>query len=165
MSRHNEVSASFIQSSDPAKVVPGERFLTLTEARHYLNHDTLPRAEALGPPDKYSATGRPRWRISTLDKLVKEGRRVNWEKSKCDGKTELFFSALEQELDTAISLCKTCPLTRECARRVLAIPVRQAEFGIWAGTTPIDRKLWRRERNVKTNDPTAIEKEEDQEIP
>lgn len=40
-------------------------------------------------------------------------------------------------------LCSACPVIRECLRHALSWP---EEHGIWAGTTPAERRLWRTKR-------------------
>lgn len=55
---------------------------------------------------------------------------------------ELFFPAGKRrwhsaDLDAARQVCQACPIRTQCLERALKVG---AEFGIWAGTTPLERK-------------------------
>ena len=54
----------------------------------------------------------------------------------CRGKRDQFFDESIEGLAACQALCVVCPLFRDCTRWTLSQPVRDLEFGIFAGLTP-----------------------------
>jgi WhiB family transcriptional regulator, redox-sensing transcriptional regulator len=46
----------------------------------------------------------------------------------------------------ARAICATCPVAEECLEYCLALPSHIGNIGMWAGTTPEERKVIRRQR-------------------
>jgi Transcription factor WhiB len=118
-----------------------ERMLSETEARHYLCHTAPARAE-LPKPDKITRAGHPKWFVSTILKLTPDAR-VDWDLRRCDDRRDLFFSDVAADVANAKSVCYRCPLQQACVRTVLSMPVRQAGYGVWGGTSAEERLAWR----------------------
>lgn len=57
---------------------------------------------------------------------------MGWEKA-----DKLFFSELPSKIAKAKALCDSCPLKAKCLQIALN---SEAEFGIFGGTTPQERK-------------------------
>jgi len=73
----------------------------------------------------------------------------------CVGKTHLFFHqahktrailAKEQE---AIFICQPCPIREQCLEWALY----HEQYGIWGGTTEWQRKVMRRQQNIRVRTP------------
>ena len=61
---------------------------------------------------------------------------------------ELFFpedSGFSHEERYVKKLCNECPIIKECLEWAL----HHENFGIWGGTTPMDRRVIRRARNIR----------------
>lgn len=65
--------------------------------------------------------------------------------------TELFFTpesntpgAQVENLDTIRRMCAGCPVLSECYEHA----IRYEQYGVWAGLTPSQRALIRKEKNV-----------------
>lgn len=56
---------------------------------------------------------------------------------------ELFFSDSGPDQAEAADLCRTCPLKTQCLAYALDHP-KETEFGVWAATTPEQRRTLRR---------------------
>ena len=76
-----------------------------------------------------------------------------WEAGACrDADPQMFFPAdhgrarerIAQE-KAALKLCARCPVRRICLEHALAVPER---FGVWGGTTELERRISRRRRNA-----------------
>jgi WhiB family redox-sensing transcriptional regulator len=89
-----------------------------------------------------------------------------WEAGACrDADPQLFFPAdhgrarerIAQE-KAALKLCARCPVRRICLEHALAVPER---FGVWGGTTELERRISRRRRagatEVSAGSPAAAE--------
>lgn len=70
-----------------------------------------------------------------LDKLQAKGLCVGEE-------AKLFFPDEGESYKQGFLICSECPLRQECAE----YGIRNMEFGLWGGLTPIDRKRIRRAR-------------------
>jgi hypothetical protein len=68
----------------------------------------------------------------------------------CDGKTVLFFSTTVEAIDEAKGLCAGCHMTGPCLETALAYPPARA-FGVWAGTTPQERRAILRARAAEAS--------------
>lgn len=55
--------------------------------------------------------------------------------------TNLFFSELKSKVAKAKAICATCPVANKCLELALAT---EAEFGIFGGLTPAERKSLQR---------------------
>lgn len=65
----------------------------------------------------------------------------------CAGKTWLFFSRALEEITEARALCAPCPHRDPCLAQALATPSAYGDgCGVWAGTTPEERRAMRRAR-------------------
>jgi WhiB family redox-sensing transcriptional regulator len=73
---------------------------------------------------------------------------TNWSAdAKCQHEDpELFFptsdgSRAQGQIDAARAVCDSCPVRRDCLDLALST---DAKYGIWAGTTPVERRRLRR---------------------
>ena len=77
-----------------------------------------------------------------------------------DTDPELFFPPTEDDTSPAVArhlmavgpVCRSCPVATECLR--WALDTGQ-DFGLWAATTPTDRRAIRRQRMAGVPDPIA----------
>ena len=91
--------------------------------------------------------------MSALDFFISEmsNNDFSWQdKSACRGaNTDMFFLEEDQKkinhkkLEAAREICASCLVSKECLDFALD---NYIHFGIWAGTTPLQRKAMRRER-------------------
>lgn len=63
----------------------------------------------------------------------------------CTGKTVLFFSTSIEAVGEARAICAGCHMTVACLETALSFPPAYG-FGVWAGTTPAERRAMRRAR-------------------
>ena len=56
---------------------------------------------------------------------------------------DVFFSEEPEALDAARRLCRRCPVALECAEAGMG-----ERYGVWAGTTPAERRRARRNRSA-----------------
>ena len=61
----------------------------------------------------------------------------DWHKhARCKGQQHLFFNeASASAVRQAKAICAMCPVRRPC----LAFAIRNEEYGVWAGTTTVER--------------------------
>ncbi len=93
------------------------------------------------------------YEVSALDFFISEmsNNDFSWqEKAACRGaNTDMFFLEEDQtkinqkKLVATRELCGGCPVSEQCLDFALD---NYIHFGIWAGTTPLQRKAMRRER-------------------
>lgn len=77
-----------------------------------------------------------------------------------DTDPELFFPATEDDTSVVVAqyltavrpVCQSCPVTTECLR--WALDAGQ-DYGLWAATTPTERRAIRRQRAAGVPDPVA----------
>ena len=77
-----------------------------------------------------------------------------------DTDPELFFPPTEDDTSSVVArhllavrpVCQSCPVATECLR--WALDTGQ-DFGLWAATTPTDRRAIRRDRMAGVPDPIA----------
>lgn len=68
----------------------------------------------------------------------------------CAGKTWLFFSRSDDDQAEAKALCAGCEVRAACLERAMTFPHAFADdCGVWGGTTPLERRLLRRERAAR----------------
>jgi len=67
----------------------------------------------------------------------------------CAGQLPLFFSRRKALQAEARSICATCPARAACLEYALTVPEAFGHWGgIWAGTTPAERRSIRAERQA-----------------
>ena len=54
----------------------------------------------------------------------------------CAENPDLWFSEKQSDRKTALAVCNSCPLRKECLEQAIA---NKEEFGIWGGTTEAER--------------------------
>lgn len=61
---------------------------------------------------------------------------------------QLFFPEVGElhSAQTAKAVCSSCPVQADCLNEVLTMPRDWSQHGIWAGTSPKDRRGMRAER-------------------
>lgn len=89
----------------------------------------------------------------TADPVELPSRRGHWlDAAAClNEDPDLFFPVgksqwKRRDIEGAIQVCGSCDVRTRCLERALKV---DAEFGIWAGTTPLERKRIRRRIALK----------------
>lgn len=73
----------------------------------------------------------------------------------CVGKTDLFFSPAHKTREViakekeAIFICEPCPIRKQCLEWAL----HHEQYGIWGGTTEWQRRVIRKEQNIRLRTP------------
>jgi hypothetical protein len=103
----------------------------------------------------------PGYRSYTIDGVtyeLPEAPDVDWSKAPCTGLTHLFFPPEPHEDDPAVlkwaarvhkaeceqqavEICMGCHLVEECQATLYSLPPDRRDYGVWAGTTPNERKF------------------------
>lgn len=97
------------------------------------------------PPARRTGAARPR----RFPGQVPDEPALWWESGACRGADPVLFFPPDQDgprrkadrENAAIALCVGCPVRRTCLEHALAVPER---FGVWGGTTELERRKYRR---------------------
>lgn len=104
------------------------------------------------PPSRRPGAARPR----KFPGQVSGEPELWWESGACRGADPVLFFPPDQDRPrqkadrerAAIALCEGCPVRRVCLDHALAVPER---FGVWGGTTEIERRSYRRQRRTTSD--------------
>ncbi|HEV2634211.1 MAG TPA: WhiB family transcriptional regulator [Actinocrinis sp.] len=115
---------------------------------------TRPAGEASRPPVRRTGAARPR---RSPPGTLPDEPELWWESGACRGADPVLFFPPEQDgprkradrESAAIALCGHCPVRRTCLDHALAVPER---FGVWGGTTEIERRNFRRRTRALAGD-------------
>jgi WhiB family redox-sensing transcriptional regulator len=88
---------------------------------------------AASVPDNHNAGSVEEWRWHESARCAGEALETFYAPESLKGRR------LEQSVERAKSICKSCPVLIQCRDYAL----RSAEpFGVWGATTPRERKIW-----------------------